>query len=230
MIGKITGRLEYVDGDRVLVDVHGVGILVTCSERTLAALPGRGAVIALYTELVVREDLLQLIGFQTRMEREWHRLLTHVQGVGAKAALAIVGTLGHDGLMRAVMLEDVAAIRAAPGIGPKLAQRVVVELKDRLPDIMAMGSEGVEPALAGQDHPPRQEAKDETVEPAVDEEVRDSGASLAAARKDALSALLNLGYGQGEAAGAIAAATGDDVEPDAAAVIRAALRLLAPRG
>ncbi len=150
--------------------------------------------------------------------------------MGAKAALAIVGTLGADGLLRAITLEDVAAIRAAPGVGPKLAQRVVVELKDRISDVMAMGSKGAEPAFPGQDIPPLPEEPGETAAPANGRTAPDSGASLAAARKDALSALLNLGYGQGEAAGAIAAATGDDVEPDAAAVIRAALRILAPRG
>ncbi len=97
MIGKVSGRLDYRGADHVLVDTGGVGYIVYCSDRTLAAMPGPGGAVSLYTELVVREDLMQLIGFRTLAEREWHRLLVTVQGVGAKAALAILGTLGTEG-------------------------------------------------------------------------------------------------------------------------------------
>ncbi|MEO0677975.1 MAG: Holliday junction branch migration protein RuvA, partial [Pseudomonadota bacterium] len=94
MIGRIAGRLEYRADDHVLIDVRGVGYLVTCSERTLSALPGPGEAVALYTDLLVREDNLQLFGFLTLTEKEWHRLLTTVQGIGAKASMAILGALG----------------------------------------------------------------------------------------------------------------------------------------
>ena len=138
MIGKITGRIEYRAVDHVLVDVRGVGYLVYCSERTIAALPSVGEVTALYTDMLVREDNLQLFGFQSLVEKEWHRLLTSVQGIGAKASLAILGTLGPDGVSRAIALGDWNAVKAAKGVGPKIAQRVVLDLKDKAPSVMAM--------------------------------------------------------------------------------------------
>lgn len=223
MIGKLSGRIDYRGEDHVLLDVRGVGYVVYCSERTLAALPGPGEAVALYTELMVREDLLQLYGFTSLVEKEWHRLLLTVQGVGAKAALAILGALGPDGVSRAIALGDWTAIKAARGVGPKTAQRVVNELKDKAPTIMAMGqartaevTDVVEPvapvaaaAPAGQPAPQ---------------------ASNGNAQAEALSALGNLGYGPGEAAGAVAQAAGEDPEADTAGVIRAALKLLAPKG
>ena len=139
MIGKLSGRLDYRAADHVLIDVRGVGYIVHVSERTAASLPPVGQAAALYTDLLVREDLLQLFGFPTLLEKEWHRLLTSVQGIGAKASLAILGTLGPEGLGRAIALGDWAAVRKAPGVGPKLAQRVVLELKDRAPQVIAMG-------------------------------------------------------------------------------------------
>jgi len=139
MIGKLTGRLDYRAVDHVLIDVGGVGYVVYCSERTLAGLPGRGEAVSLYTDLLVREDLLQLFGFTSLAEKEWHRLLMSVQGVGAKASMAIMGTLGGDGVGRAIALGDWNAIKAAKGIGPKTAQRVVIELKDKAPGVMALG-------------------------------------------------------------------------------------------
>jgi Holliday junction DNA helicase RuvA len=214
VIGKISGRLDYRAADHVLVDAGGVGYVIYCSERTLAAMPGPGEAVALYTELVVREDLMQLYGFRTLAEREWHRLLTSVQGVGARGALAILGTLGAEGVARALSLGDVNAIRAAPGIGPKIAQRLVLELKAKAPTVMAMGAAGAAAAVAAGGPVP--------VVPARAEVLGD-----AQAQADALSALVNLGYGHGEAAVAIA-----EAEPggDAAALIRAALRRLAPKG
>ena len=119
MIGKLSGRIDYRGEDHVLLDVRGVGYVVFCSERTLATLPGPGEAVALYTDLVVREDLLQLYGFPSLVEKEWHRLLLTVQGVGAKAALAIQGALGPEGVGRAIALGDVTAIKAAKGIGPQ---------------------------------------------------------------------------------------------------------------
>ncbi|KKK73037.1 hypothetical protein LCGC14_2897870, partial [marine sediment metagenome] len=138
MIGKLSGRIDYRAADHILIDVRGVGYLVYVSDRTMAALPSVGEVVALYTDLVVREDLMQLFGFQTLVEKEWHRLLTSVQGVGAKASLAILGTLGPDGVSRAIALGDWNAVKAAKGVGPKIAQRVVLDLKDKAPGVMAM--------------------------------------------------------------------------------------------
>ncbi len=157
MIGKVSGLLDYRGTDHVLIDVGGVGYIVHVSDRTLAAMPAPGGRVALYTELVVREDLMQLFGFPTLAEREWHRLLTTVQGVGAKAALAILGTLGADGLGRALSLGDGSAIRAAPGVGPKLAQRVILELRAKTPAILAMGAAGAEPAMVSGAPEPRPE-------------------------------------------------------------------------
>lgn len=224
MIGKISGRIDHRGPDHVLIDVRGVGYIVHVSDRTLAALPGVGEACALYTELLVREDLLQLFGFPTLVEKEWHRLLVTVQGVGAKAAMAILGTLGAEGVARAITLGDVRAIQAAPGVGPKLAQRVVLELKSKAPGIMAMGASLTAPPVID-DAPPEaapspRPARGPRPAPAP---------SRAAFTADALSALLNLGYSQGDAAQAVASVAGEHPEADTAALIRLALKLLAPR-
>ena len=139
MIGRISGRLDYRGPDHVLIDVRGVGYVVHVSDSVLASLPGPGEAVSLYTDLLVREDLLQLFGFRSLVEKEWHRLLTSVQGIGAKASLAILGTLGPDGVSRAIALGDWNAVARARGVGPKTAQRVVNELKDKAPALMAMG-------------------------------------------------------------------------------------------
>jgi Holliday junction DNA helicase RuvA len=228
MIGKITGRLDYKAEDHVLIDVQGVGYIVYCARPTLAAMPASGGAVSLYTDLVVREDLLQLYGFPTLAEREWHRLLTTVQGVGAKAALAISGTLGVEALARAISLGDAAAIKAAPGVGPKLAQRVVIELKDKAPAIMAMGAKGA--TRASIDDAVVIEPNFEPVTQTPRKPAPNAGADAAAARADALSALVNLGYGQGEAASAIAEISGIEPEASAKDLIRLCLRLLAPKG
>jgi holliday junction DNA helicase RuvA len=225
MIGKLTGRLDYRAADHILLDVQGVGYLVYCSERTLAVMPAPGGIVALYTELLVREDNLQLFGFLTLAEKEWHRLLTSVQGVGARVALAVAGTLGTEGVSRAIALGDVAAIKSAPGVGPKLAQRVIVELKDKAPKVMAMGAKGAAPVQAD---------ASVVIEPVIGRPETHPAppgqAAPAAAQSDALSALLNLGYAQGEAAGAVAQASGDGPQADSGALIKAALKLLAPKG
>lgn len=220
MIGKLTGRVDYKGTDHVLLDVNGVGYVVYCSDRVLAALPGRGEAASLFTELLVREDLLQLFGFPTLYDREWHRLLTSVQGVGAKASMAILGTLGAEGVARAISLGDAGAVKAAPGVGPKLAQRVVNELKDKAPGVMAMGGEVVE---AMGDVPAA--AVSAAVDPVTPAPVRPSSSAQA----EALSALKNLGYAPAEAAMAVAQAAGDAPEADTPALIRAALKLLAPK-
>jgi holliday junction DNA helicase RuvA len=225
MIGRIAGRLEYRGSDHVLIDVRGVGYIVHVSDRTLAGLPGVGEAVALFTELMVREDLLQLFGFPTLIEKEWHRLLMTVQGVGAKAAMAILGTLGAEGVGRAIALGDARAIQAAPGIGPKIASRVVLELKAKAPAVMAMGAN---PAARTE----AQGAADDVVEPAAPRRAPAprTPAPGPAHAADALSALLNLGYGQGDAAAAVAEAAGQAPDAGTADLIRAALKRLAPRG
>ncbi|MDG1279912.1 MAG: Holliday junction branch migration protein RuvA [Pseudorhodobacter sp.] len=225
MIGKIAGRLEYRGADHVLIDVRGVGYIVHVSDRTMASLPAVGEAVALFTELLVREDLLQLFGFPTMLEKEWHRLLVTVQGVGAKAAMAILGTLGAEGVARAIALGDARAVQAAPGIGPKIAQRVVLELKSKAPAIMAMGANPASTAGA--------EADDSVIEPVASPRPRKSAPPpnpRAAHSAEALSALVNLGYGQGDAAQAVAQAAGEAPDADTGALIRAGLRLLAPKG
>ena len=114
MIGRIAGVILHRAMDHVLIDVRGVGYIVHVSQRTAAALPPVGEATALYTDLLVREDLLQLFGFPSPLEREWHRLLMTVQGVGAKASMAILGTLDADGQARAITLGDAASVKAAP--------------------------------------------------------------------------------------------------------------------
>ena len=119
MIGRLAGRIEYRGSDHVLIDVRGVGYVVHVSERTAAALPGPGEQVALFTDLLVREDLLQLFGFLSLEEKEWHRLLMSVQGIGAKASMAILGALGAEGVTQAIALGDWASVKAAPGVGPE---------------------------------------------------------------------------------------------------------------
>jgi Holliday junction DNA helicase RuvA len=223
MIGRISGRLDWRGPDHVLIDVRGVGYIIYVSERTLAGMPGLGEAVSLYTDLLVREDLLQLFGFPTMLEKEWHKLLMTVQGVGAKASMAILGTLGAEGVGRAITLGDARAVQAAPGVGPKLAQRVILELKAKAPGVMAAGvglsvQAGAEDVV-GEDAPvPRRAVK------------ADEGAARrASASADALSALVNLGYGHGDAAQAVATVAGDVAEADTAALIRAALKVLAPK-
>ncbi|MDF3382399.1 MULTISPECIES: Holliday junction branch migration protein RuvA [Sulfitobacter] len=225
MIGKLSGRIDYRATDHVLIDVRGVGYLVYVSDRTMAALPGVGEAVALYTDLVVREDLMQLLGFQTLVEKEWHRLLTSVQGVGAKASLAILGTLGPDGVSRAIALGDWNAVKAAKGIGPKIAQRVVLDLKDKAPGVMAMT--GTVADAMGETEAAADEA---VIEAAAPRPAPKPAAPNASAQSEALSALGNLGYAPGDAAGAVAQAAGETPEADTKALIRAALKLLAPKG
>jgi holliday junction DNA helicase RuvA len=223
MIGRIAGRLDYRATDHVLIDTGGVGYLVYCSDRVLAAMPAPGEPVALYTEMVVREDLIQLFGFATLAEREWHRLLMSVQGVGARSALAVLGALGAEGVARAVTLGDLNAIRSAPGIGPKIAQRILLELKAKAPAMMAMGGTGTaQPAAA----PARGRAGTAPAQPSAAE----PASGTANAQAEALSALINLGIAHGDAAAAVAESCDGLAEVSTPELIRAALRRLAPRG
>ena len=215
MIGKLSGRVDYRGSDHVMLDVRGVGYMVYCSDRTLASLPQAGEAVALYTDLLVREDLLQLFGFTSLVEKEWHRLLMSVQGIGAKASLSILGALGPDGVSRAIALGDWSALKAAKGVGPKTAQRVVIELKDKAPGVMAM--------IGGA---PQILDSDEVIEASTPMPQIQTNSS---AQADALSALSNLGYTPGDAASALAEMGVDMQDADASALIRAALKKLAPK-
>jgi Holliday junction DNA helicase RuvA len=181
MIGKLTGTLDSAAEDSALIDVGGVGYVVFCSRRTLERLGGRGEPASLLVETHVREDHIHLFGFFDQAERDWFGLLSTVQGVGARMALAVLSALSPADLIQAVAAQDKAALTRARGVGPKLAGRIVTELKDKAGAI-ALGA--VAPAADG---------------------VAASG--LGAAAEDALSALCNLGYGRSEALGAVAQAS-----------------------
>ncbi len=204
MIGKLRGIIDSYGEDYVVLDVNGVGYQVHCASRTLQMLPAIGEAATLSVETYVREDQIRLFGFMSDVEREWFRLLQTVQGVGAKVALAVLGTLKPSELAEAIALRDKATIARSPGVGPKVAERIVTELKDKAPAFA-----NIEPGvmrLAG----------------ALDE--RHAPKPLA----DAVSALVNLGYGQPQAAAAIAAAArhaGEDA--DTATLIRQGLKELA---
>jgi len=204
MIGKLTGRIDSYGPGWVIVDCGGVGYLVSCSGATLQALPPIGEAASLFVETQVREDAIQLFGFSGEDERDWFRLLVSVQGVGARLALAILGTLRTRELAAAISTADKGMISRAPGVGPRLATRIATELKDKVPAFA-----DIDPAVArlGADI--------------------DAGTAPAPAA-DAISALVNLGYGQAQASAAIAAAlreAGDGAE--AAKLIRLGLKELA---
>jgi Holliday junction DNA helicase RuvA len=206
MIGKLRGMIDSYGEDFVILDVNGVGYMVHCSGRTLQALPRAGEAAELAIETHVREDQIRLFGFATATEREWFRLLQTVQGIGTKVALAVLSTLKPGDLANAIAMRDRAAIMRTPGVGAKVAERILTELKDKAP------------ALAD-------------VDPAV---VRLSGAlderSAPQPIRDAVSALVNLGYGEPQAVVAIAAAAraadAGGQAADTAQLIRLALKEL----
>jgi len=204
MIGKLKGVVDSQGEDFVILDVHGVGYIVHCSARTLQRLPPTGEAAALTIETQVREDSIKLFGFSSDVERDWFRLLQSVQGVGAKVALAVQSILGPAELATAIACQDKAAFARAPGVGPRLAARITAELKDKAPAFSSAES-GL--AAAGTD-------------PAS------SGANPAAS--DAVSVLVNLGYGRSQAALAVAAAMRElGEEAPAQALIKRGLKELA---
>ena len=182
MIGKLKGVIDSYGEDSVIVDVGGVGYVVHCSARTLQTLPAAGEPVVLSIETHVREDQIRLFGFLSDLEREWFRLLQIVQGVGTKVALSVLGTLKPADLANAVAMRDKAAIVRSPGVGPKVAERIVTELKDKAPAYTS-----VDPAIVR-----------------LTGEVEERRAPQPVL--DAISALVNLGYGQPQAAAAVAAA------------------------
>ena len=223
MIGRLRGRVDYKTHDHFLLDVNGVGYLIFCSERTLAEIPVDGEFTTIYTDLLVREDLMQLFGFLSQVEKEWYRLLMSVQGVGAKASLAILSALGEDGVSRSIALGDWTSIKSAKGIGPKTAQRVVNELKDKAAHVMS-----IVPNEIGERENKIDEG--EVVEQIDDHPTINLAASNKTAQADALSALQNLGYSPSESAAAVAKILHESSDLSTEELIRNSLKMLSPKG
>ena len=204
MIAKLKGLVDSTGLDWAVIDVHGVGYHVVCSTRTLQALPAAGEAATVFVETFIREDHIRLYGFSSEAEREWFRLLQTVQGVGSRVALAVLGTLSLGELQTAVSMQDKAVVSRAPGVGAKVAGRIVAELRDKAPGI-ALG----DPSLAK-----------------LSGEMEDKRAPSAG--RDAVSALVNLGYGQSQAGSAVATAlTEAGEEATTERLIRLALKELA---
>ncbi len=204
MIGKLKGLVDSTGDDWVILDVGGVGYVVHCSARTLASLPSAGEAVALSIETYVREDQIRLFGFAADSERDWFRLLQTVQGVGAKVALSILGVLKASDLANAIALQDKAAVARAPGVGPKVAARIVAELKDKAPAFASVDSNVIR----------------------LQDDVLERRAPQPAA--DAVSALVNLGYQQMQASAAVSSAMAKAGEgATTEALIRLGLRELA---
>lgn len=203
MIGKLKGTIDEIGEDHVVLDVHGVGYVAHCSARTLSRLGSAGEAAVLYIETYVREDQFRLFGFLTALEREWFRMLQSVQGVGSKVALAVLSTLTPGELANAIALQDKTTISRAPGVGPKVAIRILTELKNKAP---AYG--GGDAANIG-----------------LKQELGEGVASGPVT--DAVSALTNLGYSRDQAANAVAAALKNGGEGgDSAKLIRLGLKEL----
>lgn len=202
MIGKLRGVVDNVDDEALVLDVNGVGYVVSASARTLRALPPVGQSAELLIETHVREDAIRLYGFLAAAERDWFRLLQSVQGVGAKVALGILGVLSTDALAAAIARQDKSMMARAPGVGPKLAARLVLELKDKAPALVAAD-------FAAADGP------------------REPAPKLTRAAEDAILALVGLGYAQPQAAAAIARISAELGDAEASALVRAGLRELA---
>jgi Holliday junction DNA helicase RuvA len=205
MIGKLKGVIDEIGEDHCVVDVQGVGYVAYCPMRTLSVLGAPGEAVVLFIETYVREDMIRLYGFASALEREWFRLLmNNVQGVGAKVALAVLSTLAPADLANAIALRDIAMVSRAPGVGKKVAERIVTELKNKAPAFAgaATGTIGLKQELG------------EGVAPAP--------------VADAVSALANLGYSRDVAANAVAAALKAAGEgADSAKLIRLGLKELA---
>ncbi|MET0192002.1 MAG: Holliday junction branch migration protein RuvA [Hyphomicrobiaceae bacterium] len=203
MIGKLKGIVDAVGEAHAIIDVNGVGYEVQASSRTLGALQ-MGEAVSLAIETHVREDAIRLFGFTSEVERAWFRTLQTIQGVGAKVALAVLGTLSTQDLANAIALQDWASVEQAPGVGKKLAQRIVAELRDKAPALSVAGLNV----------------------PAVGKGAAGAVGNSAAA--EAISALTNLGYQPAQASHAIASAMkelGEDAQTPA--LIRRGLKELA---
>ena len=183
MIGKLKGLIDSVETDHLIIDVGGVGYVAFCPSRTLAQLGEKGTAVELIIETHVREDHIHLYGFTSTMERDWFRILTSVQGVGVRMGLAILGMFSPDQLSTAIAAQDKKQLTAVSGVGPKLAERIVTELKSKVGSLPTSGS--IIPMASGKG-------------------TKAAPASNAGAMEEATSALINLGFGRSDAYGAIA--------------------------
>ena len=203
MIGKLKGTIDEIGDDHVVLDVHGVGYIAHCSARTLGKLGSAGEAAVLFIETYVREDQFKLFGFLTALEREWFRLLQSVQGVGSKVALAVLSTLTPGELANAIALQDKTSVSRAPGVGPKVAVRIVTELRNKAPAFAGEAASSI----------------------GLKQEIGEGVASAPVV--DAVSALTNLGYSRDQAANAVAAALKNGGEgADSAKLIRLGLKEL----
>lgn len=204
MIGKLKGIVDSIGDGTAIIDVQGVGYVIYAPARVLSHMPGVGEAVTLSIETVVREDMIRLYGFETEAERDWFRALQSVQGVGAKVAMEILSVLSVAEVASAVAMQDHTAVARAKGVGPKLAKRIVAELKDRAPVSAAVIP--IATAIKGGGAKPAPEM---------------------IARADAVSALVNLGYPESQAAAAIAAALSrTEGEPQVQTLIREGLKEL----
>lgn len=203
MIGKLTGKLDSSGDDWAMIDVGGVGYIVFCSGRTLSRLPFAGETVSVLIEIHVREDHIHLFGFIDQGERDWYRLLSTVQGVGAKMALSILSTLGPEDLLQAIAAQDKTSLTRASGVGPKIAGRITSELKEKAGGI-ALGNMAAD--LKGS---------------------ASAAAPSGGLSEDAISALVNLGYRRAEAFGAVGKAVHElGKEASVEALIRVGLKEL----
>lgn len=206
MIARLSGTVAEIGEDFAVIDCAGVGYHAQCSARTLGTLPAVGGMATLHVETLMREDSIRLLGFAERAERDWFRLLTTVQGVGPRIALAILSTLGADELLAAIAAGDKATIARADGVGPKLAQRIASELKDKAGAMFLHGRPATAPVA----------------------QAVQAVQGVQGAANDAISALVNLGYRQAEAFTAVAKAAQDQgAKATVDALIRAGLKELA---
>lgn len=194
MIGKLRGILDEVHDDGIILDVGGVGYHVFCSQRTLAALPPAGEAVQLIIEMHVREDHMHLYGFPDTVERDWFRTLATVQRVGNKMALTILGAHSPQSLAHAIMAKDTTAFSRISGVGPKLAERIVTELKDKVTKLPTSSFQVTGTAGIASEMPPAKGNKKIASKKAAVQEANHT--------EDAISALVNLGYSRSEAYGA----------------------------
>ena len=227
MIGRISGVVDFISEDHIIIDVGGVGYIVYVTQITISNSPKLGEKISLFTELIVKEDLLQLVGFISPVEREWYKLLTSVQGVGSKAALALLGQIPIQVLSRAILLEDSTTITSAQGIGPKIAKRLVVELKGKVPNMIKIQSIS-ETALDNLSNSPSSQNY-EINQQKIDQEF--SRNDVSQIEIDAISGLINLGYTQLNASQVVAKVINDSREELVVEdIIRLSLKTLVVKG
>lgn len=213
MIGKISGIVDLIDKDTVLVDVGGLGYMVNISLNTKNRLPQVGEKIALYTEMMVREDSIQLIGFSTASEKDWFRLLISVQGVGAKAALAILGVVSLKQLSRSIVLGNPELITSAPGVGPKIAKRIILELAQKALLLNSDTEEQMHEKLTQTDQEIISDGKnDEQINYASNGE------------NEAISAMVNLGYDKNISTRIVAKVCSENSELEISEIIRLSLQ------